>query len=81
MLKSVPFFYTRSLDIAEDKQSKGLGRYLIEAVLWEMRKIGYQNATLATNEKNYRAQLLYTNLGYHVIDTSHVFVKDINSLP
>ena len=59
----------------EVEQGKGWGRYLLQRNLWEMRKIGYKNAVISTDWRNYRALLLYANYGYEVSDTVYGFVK------
>jgi N-acetylglutamate synthase-like GNAT family acetyltransferase len=69
------WFFTKWLGIEEEDQGKGLGRYLLQRTLWEMRKIGYRNAVISTNITNYRAQLFYTNFGYQVVDTAYGLVK------
>jgi ribosomal protein S18 acetylase RimI-like enzyme len=69
------WFFTKWLGIEEEDQGKGLGRYLLQRTLWEMRKIGYRNAVISTNVKNYRAQLFYTNFGYQVVDTGYGLIK------
>ncbi|MBC8230886.1 GNAT family N-acetyltransferase [bacterium] len=71
-------FNTESFGVYEpEDRGKGLGRYLMQLKLWEMRKLGYQTATLLSSRPNYRAQLLYTNTGYRVVDASCAFVKDM----
>jgi len=69
------WFFTKWLGIEDEEQGKGLGRYLLKRTLWEMRKIGYRNAVISTNVKNYRAQLFYTNFGYQIVDTAYGLVK------
>jgi len=68
-------FFTEWLGIEEEEQGKGWGRYLLQRTLWEMRKIGYQNAFISTDWENYRALLFYTNYGYRVTDTVYGLVK------
>ena len=68
-------FYIDFMGIEEDRRGRGLGRYLLQATLWEMNQRGYKTATLHTNQGNHRAQLLYTNLGFRVVDTSYKFRK------
>jgi len=69
------WFFTKWLGIEDEEQGKSLGRYLLQRTLWEMRKLGYKNAVISTNVKNHRAQLFYTNFGYHVTDTAYGLVK------
>jgi GNAT superfamily N-acetyltransferase len=73
------WFFTKWLGIEDEEQGKGLGRYLLQRTFWEMRKIGYRNAIISTNVKNYRAQLFYTNFGYRVVDTAYGLVKNFDS--
>ncbi len=69
------WFFTKWLGVEEKEQGKKLGQYLLQRTFWEMRKIGFKNAIISTNIKNYRAQLCYTNFGYQVIDTGYCLVK------
>lgn len=71
-------FFTKWLGVDEKAQGRGLGKYLLQRTFWEMQKIGYKNAIISTNIKNYRAQLFYTNFGYKVTDTSYGLVKKFN---
>lgn len=72
--------YTDYVRVVEPgDQGKGWGRYLLERSLWEMKKRGYRNAVLSGSLSNYRGHLLYTNLGYRVVDSSCAFVKDSGS--
>lgn len=69
------WFFTQWLGIEQEEQGKRLGKYLLHRTFWEMKKIGYKNAIISTNIKNYRAQLFYTNFGYKVVDTGYCLVK------
>jgi GNAT superfamily N-acetyltransferase len=69
------WFFIHWLDVEEKEQGKGWGRYLLQRTRWEMRKIGYRNAVISTDWRNYRALLFYTNYGYRVTDTVYGFVK------
>ena len=69
------WFFVHWLGIKEGEQGKGWGRYLLQRTRWEMRKIGYKNAVISADMKNYRAQLFYTNYGYRVSDTVYGFAK------
>ena len=68
--------FTVGLGIEDLDQGRGWGLYLLHHSLWEMRKIGYELATISTDWRNYRALLLYTNYGYHAIDTVYRWGKD-----
>ncbi|MGB9595939.1 MAG: GNAT family N-acetyltransferase, partial [Candidatus Poribacteria bacterium] len=69
------WFFTQWLGVEQEEQGKGFGKYLLQRTFWEMKKIGYENAIISTNIKNYRAQLFYTNFGYKVVDTGYCLVK------
>lgn len=68
-------FFTKWLGVEKEYQGKGIGRYLLQRTLFEMRKIGYKNAFISTDIINYRAQLFYSNFGYRVTDTAYALVK------
>lgn len=68
-------FFTKWLGVEKEYQGKGIGRYLLQRTLFEMRKIGYKNAFISTNIINYRAQLFYSNFGYRVTDTAYALAK------
>jgi len=76
-IEAQSWFFTKWLGIEEKEQGKGLGRYLLQKTLHEMRGIGYKNAAISTNVRNHRAQLFYTNFGYKVTDTSYEFVRHL----
>jgi GNAT superfamily N-acetyltransferase len=69
------WFFTEWLGIESEEQGKGWGRCLLRRARWEMRKIGYKNAAISADWKNYRALLFYTNYGYRVTDTVYGFIK------
>jgi ribosomal protein S18 acetylase RimI-like enzyme len=73
------YFFIHWLGVAKEEQGKGWGRYLLQRTRWEMKKIGYKNAIVSTDWKNYRALLFYTNYGYRVTDTVYGFVKKIDN--
>lgn len=75
--ESQDWLFISGLHVIESEQGKGWGRYLLQRNLWEMQKIGYKNAVISTDWRNYRAQLFYTNYGYRLVDTSYEFVKNI----
>lgn len=58
-------------------RQQGWGKYLLLRALWEAQQEGYKHCLLGTDERNYRAQLLYTTCGYRIKHTSSVFVKDL----
>ena len=63
------------MEVTESERGRRLGRFLLEATLWEMQNRGYNNAVLHTNCGNRRAQLLYAGMGFKVLDTSYEFRK------
>lgn len=62
--------------VDEAEKGKGLGRYLLLRMLWEMRKLGYKHAVISCGWDNPRAVLLYTNYGCQLTDTTYGLVKD-----
>ncbi len=63
--------------VSEGEQGKGFGRYMMEILLREMRQLGYRHATTQANTGSPRPILLYTNMGYEVVDTSYQYFKDL----
>ena len=70
-------YYVGWFGTAGPEQGKGLGRYLLQVLLWEMHRIGYENATLYVALDNPVAQLLYTNGGFRLVDNMYVLFKDV----
>lgn len=70
-------YYVGWFGTAGPEQGKGLGRYLLQVLLWEMQGIGYENATLYVALDNPVAQLLYTNGGFRLVDNMYVLFKDM----
>lgn len=68
--------FTVGLGIEDLDQGRGWGLFLLHRSLWEMRKIGYELATISTDWRNYRALLLYSNYGFHAIDTVYEWGKN-----
>ena len=75
------WFHTVWLGIEDEFQGQGLGRYLLQYTLQEMKKIGYRHAAISTGWNDYRAQLFYSNCGYRVVDWTYEFVKDLSKTP
>jgi len=71
-------FYLGGLAVKEEERRKGLGRYLMQRMHWEMQRKGYRTATLHTSIENYRTHLLASSLGYRVVDTTITFVKKLD---
>ena len=75
------WFHTVWLEIEDAFQGQGLGRYLLQYALQEMKKIGYQHAAISTRWDDHRALLFYSNCGYRVADWTYGFVKDLSKTP
>ena len=69
------WLHTIGLDIEDPYQGQGIGRYLLQYSLQEMRKAGYRHATISTDWENYRAFLFYSNCGYRVVDWTYELEK------
>lgn len=67
--------YIDWLGVEDEFQGKGLGKYLLEYTLQELKKVGYKHTTLSTSWDNHLAFLMYTNLGYQVIDWTYGYEK------
>lgn len=65
------------LGIQESHQGRGLGLYLLRRALVEVRDAGYTHAAISTALDNYRALLLYANYGFHVVDTTRQFCRQL----
>ena len=65
------------MDVEEQFQGRGWGRFLLRAMLKEARKLGYRHTVTSTQQHNHRAQLLYTNEGYIVTDTAYSLLKEL----
>lgn len=63
--------------VSEGEQGKGFGRYMMEVLLREMRQLGYRHATTQANTGSPRPILLYTNMGYRVVETNYQYFKDL----
>ena len=75
------WLHTVWLGIEDDFQGQGLGRYLLQYALQEMKKIGYRHAAISTAWDNHRAFLFYSNCGYRTVDWTYEFVKDLSETP
>ena len=69
------WLHTTGLDIEDPYQGQGIGRYLLQYSLQEMRKVGYRHATISTDWENYRAFLFYSNCGYRAVDWTYELEK------
>ena len=75
------WFHTVYLEIEGEFQGQGLGRYLLQYALQEMKKIGYRHAAISTGWDDYRALLFYSNCGYRVIDWTYTYEKVLSEPP
>lgn len=65
------WFFTSWLGVEREHQGQGLGKYLLQRALMEMRGAGYRHAAISTAWDNYRAFVFYSNVGYHVVDWTY----------
>lgn len=75
------WLHTVWLEIEGEFQGQGLGRYLLQYALQEMKKIGYRHATISTRWDDYRPLLFYTNCGYRVADWTYAYEKVLSEPP
>ena len=74
------WFHTVYLEIENKFQGQGLGRYLLQYALQEMKKIGYRHAAISTRWDDYRALLFYSNCGYRVADWTYTYKKILSEV-
>jgi GNAT superfamily N-acetyltransferase len=75
--KAKEWCYCDSLDVVDELQGKGLGKYVLASALEEMRRAGCRHASISTTWNNYRAALFYTNIGYRFADQTYSFRKGV----
>ena len=75
------WLHTVWLGVEDEFQGQGLGRYLLQYALQEMKRIGYRHAAISTAWDNHRAFLFYSNCGYRTVDWTYEFVKDLSETP
>ena len=75
------WFHMVYLEIEDEFQGQGLGRYLLQYALQEMKKIGYRHAAISTGWDDYRALLFYSNCGYRVVDWTYGYEKVFSEAP
>ena len=61
--------YTGGMLVDEGERGRGLGRYLMQRGLYEMRRHGHRHALIDLQGDNYQALMLYQSLGYRVAYT------------
>ena len=71
------WFFTSWIGIDDGLQGRGLGRFLLARTCQEMHGAGYRHAALSTACDNYRAYLFYTNYGYHFVDWTYAWKRDL----
>ena len=69
--------FTKWLGVEEEVQGLGLGRYLLQRALLELRSIGYRHAAISTALDNHRAALFYSNVGYQVVDWTYEYGRSL----
>ena len=80
-LDAQDWLHTVWLDIEDEFQGQGLGRYLLQYELQEMHKVGYRHAAISTAWDNHRAFLFYSNCGYRVVDWTYGYEKVLSEPP
>jgi GNAT superfamily N-acetyltransferase len=69
--------YCDSLWVTESLRGKRVGAFLLGTALHEMKDAGCRHAAISTGASNYRAQLMYTNMGYRVTDCTICLRKEL----
>ena len=75
------WLHTTWLGIEDEFQGQGLGKFLLQYALQEMKKIGYRHAAISTAWDNHRAFLFYSNCGYRVVDWTYGYEKVLSEAP
>ena len=70
-----PICYVEWLGVEDDFQGKGWGKHLLARALCEARGVGYRDAAITTDWRNYRALSLYANHGFTVASYAHDYMK------
>lgn len=70
-------FYLSWIYLEEEFKGRGLGRFFLHSILWEMGEIGYRHSTLFAGGENFLAHLLYSNSGYRVVETDYMMFKKL----
>jgi GNAT superfamily N-acetyltransferase len=63
------------LGVEDQYQGRGLGAYLLNASLIELRKRGFTRMAISTAHNNDRAFVFYANYGYRVVDWTWSYVR------
>ncbi len=67
------------LGVDDPFQGSGLGRTLLAHALFEAKSAGYRHAAISTARDNYRAQLFYSNHGFHAVDWTYQYRKTLSN--
>jgi GNAT superfamily N-acetyltransferase len=65
------------LHVNDDLRGKGLGLYLLQRNLQEMHRVGYRHVCISTSWVNHRALLFYSNHGFHQVDWTFCYRREI----
>lgn len=60
----------------EANRGQGLGTFMMQLLLREGKLAGYRHASTGTAAGNHRANLLYYNTGFQMVDTNYTYFKD-----
>lgn len=75
------WLFTTWLEVDEEYQGLGLGRWLLQRALWEAQRIGFRHAAISTAWDNHRAFMFYSNFGYRVADWTYGYRRVIKQEP
>ncbi len=68
---------TTWLHVAKAYRGRRLGVHMLALALAEMKQLGYRHAAISTSWTNHRAQLFYSNFGYHTSDWTYAVSKTL----
>ncbi|NPV45824.1 MAG: GNAT family N-acetyltransferase [Armatimonadetes bacterium] len=68
---------TKWLGVEAEAQGRGLGRWLLQTALCELRGAGYRRAVISTSWTNHRACLFYSNCGYRAVDWTYALSREL----
>jgi len=75
--EAADFAYGNGLWVIEPFRGRGLGRFLLTRTLIEARARGYRHGAISTGSENERAFELYAHCGFHVVDWTYEFSRDL----
>jgi ribosomal protein S18 acetylase RimI-like enzyme len=73
------WFHVVWLGIEDAVQGRGLGRHLLQRTLMELHGRGYRHACISTHWDNPRALLFYSNYGFHMVDWTYGFRRELGA--